>query len=666
MPTPPHPEIMAPAGSQASFLAALAAGADAVYCGLKTFSARMKAENFSLETLTPLTELAHRRGIRVYVTMNTLLKPDELQAAGEQIEQLSRYVQPDALIFSDLAVLELARSTGFAGELHLSTLANLSHPDGLKTAAHMGIHRVVLPRELSIEELKTMARHTPPALGLEVFVYGALCYGVSGRCYWSSWFGGKSGLRGQCVQPCRRAYHQEGRSDRFFSCQDFNAAAAVDQLLEIPELRAWKIEGRKKGPHYVYHTVKAFKLLRDEGSDPAKRQQALELLDQALGRTATPFHLFPQPAENPTAAQRQTGSGQLIGALTTLKRRLILQPRIPLIPGDLLRVGYEDTPGHCLVKIRQTVKSMEPLPIHPGKGTMPALETPVFLIDRREPELERAMAELETLRAEITIPTLRPPAFRLAELRGHHGKTNSGPSTSLTIRVERKPPRRQERIEAEACGLWLTAKLTRSIPSRFWKTYHWWLPPIIWPPAADRLRSLIRQMLQKEVREWVLNDIWQIGLFPEELRHPKTRIWAGPFCNPANAQALKRLADFGFSGAVVSPELSLQDYRRLPQQSPLPLGIVLSANWPLCLSRIPPSSLQTEKVFTSPQGENSWMSILDDNYYLYPNWPLDLSAQRRELEKAGYRRFFHLPEPVPKGISLRHRPGQWNWQLQLQ
>jgi len=201
----PKPSILAPAGSKASFLAALAAGADAVYCGLKQFSARMEAKNFSIEELIPLARLARDKGIKVHVTLNSLLKPGDLVRAGQALEQLSQWVKPDALIIQDLALVQLAKQAGFSGKLHLSTLANVSFSKALKLVqANLGVDRVVLPRELSIDEIKALSPACPGGLTLEVFVHGALCYGVSGRCYWSSYFGGKSGLRGRCVQPCRR------------------------------------------------------------------------------------------------------------------------------------------------------------------------------------------------------------------------------------------------------------------------------------------------------------------------------------------------------------------------------------------------------------------------------------------------------------------------------
>ena len=262
----PTPEILSPAGNKDAFLAALAAGADAVYCGLKSFSARMAAQNFTLEELIPLADLARAHGTRLYLTVNTLLKPEEVKPLAAQLDMVQRYVKPQALIIQDLAVADIAKQIGYAGEIHLSTLANVTMAGILKWLPKtFGVQRVVLPRELSIEEVKMMAAACPQDLSLEIFIHGALCYGVSGRCYWSSFLGGKSGLRGRCVQPCRRRYQQGGQNNRLFACQDLSLDVLAKVLAGVPKIRAWKIEGRKKGPHYVYYSWSA----RPTAANPA-------------------------------------------------------------------------------------------------------------------------------------------------------------------------------------------------------------------------------------------------------------------------------------------------------------------------------------------------------------------------------------------------------------
>jgi len=312
------PLILAPAGDVDSFLAAIAAKADAVYCGLKIFSARMEASNFSIEELSRLTALAQSRGVAVHVALNSLIKPNEIEKVKNILAKLVTYVHPQAIIVQDLAVASLARSLGFKGELHLSTLANGSFPAGLESIKKAGFNRVVLPRELNVDEIKIMAANTPEDLDLEVFVHGALCYGVSGRCYWSSWFGGKSGIRGRCVQPCRRIYSQKGEKQRFFSCLDLSVDVLAKVLKGIPEVTTWKIEGRKKSPHYVFYTVKAYQMLRDHGQDPDKKKTALAFLEYAMGRPATHYNLLSQRPQNPLKSDEETGSGLLAGRVRSM------------------------------------------------------------------------------------------------------------------------------------------------------------------------------------------------------------------------------------------------------------------------------------------------------------------------------------------------------------
>ncbi|MDM8538626.1 peptidase U32 family protein, partial [Desulfobacterales bacterium HSG17] len=400
------PIILAPAGNKASFLAALAAGADAVYCGLKDFSARMEAKNFSIEELSGLTQLAHDRGVKVYITLNSLIKPDDLSSAGKLLDQLNREVKPDALIIQDTSIIQLARQTGFSGELHLSTLANVSFTSALEMIDRTipEVTRVVLPRELNIDEIKSAAKACPENLDLEVFIHGALCYGVSGRCYWSSFLGGKSGLRGRCVQPCRRMYSQKGPGKRYFSCQDLSLDVLVKVMLSIPKIGVWKIEGRKKSPHYVYYTVKAYKMMRDHGTDPQIKKDALSLLEQALGRTSTHYNFLPQRPQNPVNTDNQTGSGFLMGVIKGSNDKSYLVPRQELLPGDVLRIGYEDQKWHSIYRVTRFVPKKGRLFLKFNAPKSGIKNTPVFLTDRREKALQVMISEIEADLDKIKIP----------------------------------------------------------------------------------------------------------------------------------------------------------------------------------------------------------------------------------------------------------------------
>ncbi|MBW2603354.1 MAG: U32 family peptidase [Deltaproteobacteria bacterium] len=652
----PRPSILAPAGNKASFLAALAAGTDEIYCGLKQFSARMAAKNFSIEELVPLTQLAHNKGVKVHVALNALLKPNDLNIAGELLQQLERHVKPDGIIIQDLGFVQLARQTGFSGELHFSTLSNVSFPAAIqKVKKSFGVHRVVLPRELNIDEIKAMATACPKGLDLEVFVHGALCYGVSGRCYWSSYFGGKSGLRGKCVQPCRRIYKQNEQNKRFFSCQDLSLDVLVKVLRTIPQIRTWKIEGRKKGPHTVFYTVKAYRILRDHGTDPKMKKEALSMLSYALGRSGTHYNFLPQRPQNPIRIDSQTGSGLIVGAVKGTRQKPFLNPKEALLPGDLLRLGYEDELWHGTVRVGKYVPKGGRLFLKPILKKSPEKKIPVFLIDRQEKDLEDLVSELEKELQKTPVIKSSASVF----VAGRPKKSGKKSGTISDLRVYRRIDKTRRH---GASGLWLSDPAVKTLPQRIWTKIWWWLPPVIWPDDEQKLKSLVDSVLDKGAKTFVLNAPWQTTLFT----HLKgLNLWAGPFCNIANVLALKTLASLGYKGAVVTPELGQKDFFSLPEQSPLPLGIVISGNWPLCISRALSNDLKTETSFTSPKGESAWVNKFESDYWVFPNWELDLSIKRTALEKAGYSLFVHLLEPVPKDVPLKKRPGLWNWGLEL-
>jgi U32 family peptidase len=649
------PAILAPAGNKASFLAALAAGADEIYCGLKQFSARMEAKNFSFEELSALTRLAHDKGVKVHVAINSLLKNEDLDRAGSFLKLLNRWVKPDALIIQDLSLLQLARQTGFSGKLHLSTLSNVSFASALNLIKNkFRVHRIVLPRELNVDEIKAMALECPKGLDLELFIHGALCYGISGRCYWSSYLGGKSGLRGKCVQPCRRVYTQKNQSKRFFSCLDLSMDVLVKVLLTIPRVRAWKIEGRKKGPHYVFYTVKAYRILRDHGSDPKMKKQALALLSYALGRTGTHYNFLPQRPQNPVGIDIQTGSGLLVGKVKGTRQQPFLIPREELLPGDLLRLGYEDESWHGTQRVGKYIPKGGRFFLKTSSKTSPASGTPVFLTDRREKSLENLLSGLEE-ELNNKPPLKIPPAEFNARLP-KRSKRNATVSDLYVFRSLKTTKFR------ELTGLWLGSQSENKMPKGSAHRIWWWLPPVIWPEDEINFKELVNRVLKKGARNFVINAPWQLAFFSTP---KKLNLWAGPFCNIANTLAVKTLASLGVKGAIVSPELGQKDYITLPIHSPLPLGIVLSGNWPLCVSRIISEKLDAQKPLISPKGETSWINKFGSDYWVYPNWKLDISAKQNQLEKAGYCLFVHLVEPVPKEVTLKKRPGLWNWNLDL-
>lgn len=284
-----RPEILAPAGDLDSLRAALASGADAVYFGLDDgFNARARAENFSLERLPETMALIHRAGARGYVTLNTLVFEPELPL----LERLLRGVAGagvDAIIVQDPAVALLARAVCPDLELHASTQMTVSSAEGARFARGLGFTRVVVPRELSVAEIRRLAQGTE--LELEVFIHGALCVSWSGQCLTSEAWGGRSANRGQCAQSCRMPYdlvldgqvRDLGDVRYLLSPKDLAGLRAVPELADIG-VHSLKIEGRLKGPQYVTTAVQGYRRRVDSlaAGSVDERQLSRDLTDMAL------------------------------------------------------------------------------------------------------------------------------------------------------------------------------------------------------------------------------------------------------------------------------------------------------------------------------------------------------------------------------------------------
>ncbi len=659
------PELLAPAGDMQCALAAFAAGADAVYLGLKHFSARMLAENFSTTDLARLAELAHQEGRKIYVAMNTLVKPDETASAYRLIRRLALDVKPDALIIQDPGIISLARQADFRGEIHLSTLANVTHQKALETAADLGASRVIVPRELSIDELRLMNDACPQKVELEMFVHGALCYCVSGRCWWSSYMGGKSGLRGRCVQPCRRVYTQKGKKGRFFSCLDLSLDALVKTILRLPRVVSWKIEGRRKGPHYVYYATTAYRILRDNPNDSKARKEALNILEMSLGRPGTKSLFLPQHAESPVSLDGQTSSGLLCGKLGKgLGGKYEFKPRLPLLPNDYMRVGYEDETWHHMVSVTKWVPEGGNYTITMPRGKNPPPGAPVFLIDRKEKELMELISSWDK-RLKAVNPAMPSRDADIAAL-SPKDPLPAPQARKLEIIVRSSLPHGRDgkaglkpgRVQ----GLWLSPRAVDGISQTLFDRLSWWLPPVIWPDEEDSWARLINRALRNGGRHFVCNSPWQAAYFKDRKGLALT---AGPFCNIANPHSLGILAELGFNSAIISPELGEADILDLPAQSPMPLGIVVSGYFPVGISRHSLSALKIKDGFQSPKGEEFWAKQYGRNLWIYPAWPLDLSEHRARLEQAGYTTFVELTDYPPKDMAEAKRTSEFNWKIDV-
>ena len=249
-------ELLAPAGSLEIFKGVIESGADAVYVGGSMFGARAYANNFTEEELLEAIDFAHLRGVKVYLTVNTLIKNSEFSKLYDYL--LVYYKRGlDAVIVQDIGVVKAIHEYFPSMEIHTSTQMTVTGADGVRFLSQFGVTRVVMAREVSLAEMKRI--HEETGMELEAFVHGALCYSYSGQCLFSSILGGRSGNRGRCAQPCRLPYTVEGKKDEYIlSLKDMCGIKALDKLHDAG-VYSLKIEGRMKQLEYACGVVKYYR-----------------------------------------------------------------------------------------------------------------------------------------------------------------------------------------------------------------------------------------------------------------------------------------------------------------------------------------------------------------------------------------------------------------------
>ncbi len=337
MTSPLHkPELLAPAGSLESFFAAMEKGADAVYAGLRDFSARARAKNFTLQQMERMLAHAHERGRKIYITLNTLVKENELPQLVDTLATLQA-MRVDGVIVQDLAVARLVRNHFPAIPLHASTQMTIHNTAGVQMLAELGFERAVLARELALDEIAAIVAATP--VEIEVFVHGALCFSISGQCFFSSYLGGHSGNRGRCAQPCRRLYDHRGKQGHFFSTSDLSAIDMIPEMVRAG-VASLKIEGRMKSAEYVASVVEAYRLVLDAPAQGRTTAMAAakEILKFSFGRTPTKGFLASQQPDDIANPWQKGGTGRFIGQIRSIKgKRLLFETRDALSVGDRLR-----------------------------------------------------------------------------------------------------------------------------------------------------------------------------------------------------------------------------------------------------------------------------------------------------------------------------------------
>lgn len=386
------PELLAPAGSTESLKSAINSGADAVYLSGKNFGARKFADNFSEKEISEAVNYAHLRGVKVYVTVNTLVKDSELSSLAQYLLKLYQ-IGVDAILVQDLGVINLAQRIVPNLNLHASTQMTIHNLENLKWLEKNGFKRAVLSRELSMDEIKSFVKSSE--LDLEIFLHGALCYSYSGQCLLSSFIGGRSGNRGMCAQPCRKPYSLVwGQKDNYgrpielnkvdlhenylLSTQDLAHYHHLDSLVKSG-IKSLKIEGRMRSPEYVGIVVRIYRRALDKiakgGWKPL--EEDIETLKLAFNREFTSGHLYPNP-KNPLMARKKPGHrGLYVGDVAKIQKKdkkLVISLRSITIPqkGDGLFFDSDN-------EFKSTGFDLDVEPVLKGKNLVVHAKKPVQL-----------------------------------------------------------------------------------------------------------------------------------------------------------------------------------------------------------------------------------------------------------------------------------------------
>jgi len=388
-------ELLAPVGSRESLVAAVESGANAVYLAGKMFGARASAPNFSDEELTDAVRFAHLRSVRVYVTVNTLIDNSEIPALTHYLRFLYS-IGVDAIIVQDVGVFKIAKEVIPSMSLHASTQMTIHNLEGVKLLTELGFERVVVSRELSLEDLEYICSNANTEI--EAFVHGALCISYSGQCLMSSMIGGRSGNRGRCAQPCRLPYTLmdkhgneallEGDAGEYLlSPRDLNTLEMIPELIRAG-VTSFKIEGRMKRPEYVAVAVDTYRraidacLAKEEDYVVAEKEQ--KDLAQIFNRDFTTAYLQKNQGRNMMSDRRPNNRGVRIGRVSEYQyqeRMATIKLDEPLYNNDIVEFWVK-VGGRVSATITEMWVNGEVVAVAPAGAEVSIKVQPVRVNDR--------------------------------------------------------------------------------------------------------------------------------------------------------------------------------------------------------------------------------------------------------------------------------------------
>ncbi|MFH7320292.1 peptidase U32 family protein [Desulfurivibrio sp. D14AmB] len=705
-------ELLAPAGSLEAFEAAVAAGADAVYIGAPGANARALARDFTPAELAAMLEYAHGRKVKVYAAMNSLLKENELAGAAATVELLAA-LKIDALIIQDLGLYALCRRFFPQIRLHASTLLGAHNSLAVEQFAGMGFARVVLARELSLPEIAAIHRQT--GVELEVFVHGAMCFSYSGLCLFSSYLGGKSGLRGRCVQPCRRLYRWADKSGYLFSMNDLDALELLPALARAG-VGSVKIEGRMKSAQYVDRVVRAYRLVLDALAASATRAggggaadevpaaalaEGRELLREAMGRRSG-AGFFQLPPKDLVSPAHSGNVGLFLGKIVAQRDRwATLAPRHPLRQGDRLRLHREGSGERLAFTAKELRPGRSGGKSPGGGGALAAVEIllpeaarvgdSLYKVDsaeRRKAAARRDLVVRDSHRRLAARLAARPPRREIGALLGsgalterrRGAKRTGGETAPLPFWLKLDDPQLlKQRLPEQVARVVLTltpetlprflaaGKVLRNLAARI----IWALPPVILEADLPFYREQIPALRAKGFHAWQIGHLAQVRLFArsDEKRPGLKRgraaglIIHGDYpLNLLNSLAWDICKQAGLASAQAAVEVDRSTLALLGRARPGQLGMTIHGRPPLFTSRLDSIHFRYQTPLLSPRNEGLVLTRESGQTLALADKPFSLLPHVAELAAAGLAYgvidLRHLQVSRPELLPLLRQAGK--------
>lgn len=590
-------ELLSPAGSPEAVVAAVQNGADAVYMGLGIFNARRGAKNFSDEEFEKAVRYCRIRDCKVYVTMNTLIGDREAERATELARRVSA-LGADAILVQDLGLLSILKKAVPDIPLHASTQMSIHNLAGVEAAAEMGLTRAVLARELSLEQIKFITKHSP--IETEIFVHGALCFCHSGQCYMSSLIGRRSGNRGMCAQPCRMEYSMGGRLEDShpLSLKD---NCLVDRLREIEDagVACVKIEGRMKRPEYTGIVTGIYSKVIKEHREPTEDE--MQTLTDAFSRQGFTQGYFNGDKTDMFGVRAE--SDKIDEKLYAEARREYMgreERRVPVKfyalvnAGEAVKAAAMDNCGNKVVAfgaepkkaIRQAISSevmSERLAKTGG--------TPYYCEDVRsrvQNGLFLSASEINELRRKLVTALnerrAQPPARRSLPMPPMPTGQSAVTDPVMIYQVRTEEQLTEELAETKPDYIYIPVKLMYdrfdlaqlfidqgAIPVAV-------LPRVITDDEVNKLFSMLRELFDRGINEALVGNIGHIKLARKA--GMKTRADFG--MNVFNSYSMEMLQQMGFMSATASFELRLAQVRDMAKC--VPTELIVYGRLPLMVS----------------------------------------------------------------------------------